>query len=141
MPGRLRRFFSPLCPPPLHTPGQPSHTHTCSPFHPPTHTLLPPFPALAAPARPTLGALEEELEAVEPAVADAAPALTKVLGAGEVSEIEAEVQAIAAATDALDGRAADGIGAETAEIDAAAAPLLARIEAVRELIGLAGAKE
>lgn len=125
--------------PPTHTGRRTSH----APTHlvPTPHSNHTPLTAYAAPARPTLGALEEELERVEPAVADAAPSLTKTLGAREVTEIEAEVRAIEAATDALDEKAADAVGAETKEIDAAAAPLLARIEAVRELVGLAGAKE
>lgn len=98
----------------------------------------PPPTAYAAPPRPTLGALEEELEVVEPAVAEAAPALSKLIGIAEVKEIEDEVRAIETATDALDKAAADSVGAETPALDKAAAPLLARIEAVRGLIGLAG---
>jgi hypothetical protein len=85
--------------------------------------------------------VEEELEAVEPIVAEDAPALAKTLGAGEVKEIVAEVQSIEKAVDALDARAAGAVGADTPALDKAAAPLLSRLEAVRELVGLAGAKQ
>lgn len=97
--------------------------------------------AFAAAPRPTLGALEEELEVVEPAVAEAAPALAKVVGLSGVAAIEDEVRAVEAATAALDSRAAGAVGADTPALDAAAAPLLARIEAVREIVGLAGDQE
>ena len=97
-------------------------------------------PAVAS-VHSSLGKLEQEIEAVEPAVADAVPTLTATLGAAEVGEIEAELRAIEAAADALDAKSADAVGADTPALDAATRPLLARLEAVKELVGLAGARE
>ena len=68
-------------------------------------------------------------------VAEAVPVLTKKLGAAETKEIVAELRSVEAGIDALDTRA-ESVGGTAPALDAAAAPLVARIDAVKQLVEL-----
>ena len=61
--------------------------------------------------------------------------LTKKLGAAETKEIVAELRSVEAGIDALDTRA-ESVGGTAPALDAAAAPLVARIDAVKQLVEL-----
>lgn len=66
---------------------------------------------------------------------EAVPALSKRLGATETKAIVDELRAVEASVDALD-RKAELVGATAPAIDAAAAPLVSRIDAVKQLVEL-----
>ena len=110
--------------------------------HPPTHTPHNTTTALAAQSAPAdlAGKTITEYELLEPAIEEAATdgALTAALGQAEAKEVVAEAQGLEREVAALEIKMDESVGADTAALDKAAAPLAARVDQLSRLIALAG---